>query len=100
MYRLFVERVLRFSDIDLGLHIDIVIPGKPVLVGELVRWIAHHLIETGSIHYPLTAEDVEWTGCAGTCDAHDMNRSVIEIELRRDPSMGCNGIWSTTWCVI
>ena len=49
---------LRSADHPPDGHIPIVVLSEPVIPGELVARITHHLIETQSIKRPLTGEDL------------------------------------------
>ncbi len=74
------------------MHGDPVIPGEPVFGGELVCRIAHHLIETLAIQDPLTREDVERCGCAGTGHTDHLHRTIRGGERRGDVAVGGNRI--------
>ncbi len=72
------------------MHIDVIVPGEPIFGGELVRRIAHHLIETRTINDPLTGEDRD--GCWRSRSAHTdhFHRSIAYIELGGDVAVGSN----------
>ncbi len=55
---------------DPGLHVDAIVPGKPVFLHELVCRIAHHLIEAVPVHRPLARNKLLSIG------AHYVHRSV------------------------
>src|SRR5512133_3951859 len=88
-YRLIINcKQLRSADIKICSHIDAIVPCEPVFGGELIGWIAHHLVETGGINRTLAGEN--WNGRRSACprDTYHPHGTIIQVELRSDVAIG------------